>query len=347
MAAIKPNISDVARAAGVSMKTVSRVINREANVREDTKALVHNAIEKLGYTPSISARALAGRKSYCVNLLCRTPRGDYFAEIQLGTLIICQSRGYHLVVSLLEDYESLSPSTLVDRLKGLMSQPRPDAVIAPPPFCDDPTVLEYLSGEGIRCVRISPFRDSSTGPSVFFDEEQAAYDMAKCLIDLGHERIAFIKGNPSHGSANARARGYERALNDAGLELDPAIVLTGDFHFLSGLNAAETLLQLKAPPTAIFASNDEMAAGATVAAHRVGLRIPEDVSIAGFDDSAVAQLTWPALTTVRQPLREMAMKAAEYATQGRAFQAEDFEDDAEPQPYCLKIRQSTAPIGDA
>ena len=335
------NISDVATAAGVSMKTVSRVINHEPNVRAKTKIAVQEAIKELGYTPSIMARSLAGKKSFCINMLCRTPRSDYFTELQFGALHVCQERGYHLLVSLIEDYHEISTSEFIERLKALISQPRPDAVIAPPPFCDDPALIRFLAEEDIKCVRISPYCDFQDGPYVLFDEEQAAYDMTKYLIDLGHERIGFIKGNPSHGSAKLRANGYEKALRDFGLRYDPEIALTGDFHFESGLEIGHQMLSNSDRPTAIFASNDEMAAGAAVAAQKAGLRLPEDISIAGFDDTAVSRVTWPRLTTVRQPLREMAIEAADYATRPLIVDHTKPFKKQTPKPYELIIREST------
>ena len=334
------NIDDVAQAASVSTKTVSRVINNEPNVREKTKTRVLEAIKELGYKPSFSARSLASKRNYCLNLLCRTPKSDYFNSIQFGALNACQAHGYHLFVSLIEDYMDLSPADLRSRLENLVLQPRADAIIIPPPFCDDHLILETLEAEQVPFVRISPFKHDHDSPFVAFNEEEAAYDLTKYLIELGHRRIGFIKGNPTHGSATARQKGYERALKEAGIEIDAAIMLTGDFHFLSGLNAGLTLCGLADRPTAIFASNDEMAAGVSVAAHRCGLSIPEDISIAGFDDTAVAELTWPSLTTIRQPMDEMAQAAALLAINPNT---DGLKEEAQELKHSLIIRESTAP----
>jgi len=332
------NIDDVARAAAVSTKTVSRVINNEPNVREQTRERVLKAIQALGYKPSLSARSLASKRNYCINLLCRTPRSDYFSDIQFGTLTVCQAHGYHLFVSLIDDYLDLSPKELRSRLKALLLEPRADSVIIPPPFCDDPLILEMLADEELPFVRISPFKHDFEGPYVSFNEEAAAYELTKYLVNLGHGRIGFIKGNPAHGAAAARQSGYENALRECGVEIDASIMLTGDFHFLSGLNAGMTLCGLSNRPTAIFASNDEMAAGVSVAAHRSGLDIPEDISIAGFDDTPIAELTWPTLTTIRQPLNEMAEAAALLAVNPNQ---KELLESARKLDYRLIVREST------
>ncbi len=343
MTARSVSIDDVAQSAGVSTKTVSRVINNEPNVTDKTKNAVLDAIKSLGYTPSISARSLASKRSYCISLLCWTTRSDYFSELQLAAMSACQARGYNLFALLIEDYHELTPRKLAARLLQLISRPRPDSVLLTPPFCDDATILEVLSDNDVPFVRISPFTHTFVSPYVAFDERRAARDITQYLIDLGHERIALIKGNPSHAAASARAQGYREALRDAGLAVDPSIILTGDFHFVSGLEAGSTLCALSDPPTAIFACNDEMAAGASVAAHRAGFDIPQDLSIVGFDDTAVAELTWPALTTIRQPLREMATEATLLAIDQKSSVAAGAAPEGVQLDYELIERESAAP----
>ena len=303
------SINDVARYAGVSTKTVSRVINNEPNVAERTRTKVLAAIEALSYTPSISARILAGNRSYRIQLLCRTPQSDYFAGIQFAALSVCQEMGYILGVSLLEDIHELDAAALSARLNKIIQKPYPDGLLLTPPFCDDPAIIDFLQQRNIAYVKISPRTLSADAPSVAFDEQQAAFEITQHLIDLGHKHIAFIRGNPTHGGAIMRENGFLEALSKHGLTVDPAFMCEGDFHFPSGLSAGNTLFAMTERPTAVFACNDEMAAGVSIAAHRAGLTIPDEVSIVGFDDSSVAQLTWPALTTVRQPLHELSTVA--------------------------------------
>lgn len=305
-----PSISDVAKKAGVSMKTVSRVINNEPNVTEKTKNRVLKAIEALSYTPSVSARVLAGNKTYSIVLLCLAPRGDYFANIHFAALSTCQAQGYQLHISLIEDYYGLDAKTLLSRLESLLRKPYPDGVILTPPFCENATIVQYLKQHNIPFVRISP-KDSSSaiGPSVFFDEQKAAEDIVQYLIDLGHKRIALIKGILSHGGTIARTKGYIAALERNNIELDPMLIFQGDFLFESGVIAGEQLLSLSDRPTAIFANNDQMASGVNMAIHKAGLEVPNDISIVGFDDDLIAESTWPPLTTIRQPLTELSSTA--------------------------------------
>lgn len=312
---IKKNasINHVAQLAGVSPKTVSRVINNEPNVTAKTREKVEEAIRLLGYSPSVSARALASKKSYCIGLFCTTPRGDYFSELQFGAVSVCQQRGYHLITSLIENYYTLRPDELHQYLRTILHNPKPDGILLPPPFCDDRVILQFLEDLGIICIRISPHPDALSGFFVHINEREAAYKMTQYLIELGHHRIAFVEGNKMHGTAVARSQGFFDALQTAGIEADPALIQPGDFHLVSGVNAGTRLLSLEDRPTAIFACNDEMAAGVTIAAHRRGLTIPDDISIVGFDDTPVAQLTWPALTTVRHPVGEMAAEATKLA----------------------------------
>ena len=333
----------VADLAGVSTKTVSRVLNGEANVKGATRDRVLNAIETLGYKPSFTARALASKRSYCISILCLIPSGDYFSALHVGALSVCQQAGYHLFATFIEDYYELSRQQLKDKLQSILSNPVPESVILPPPFCDDDRILDYLDTHQIRSVRISSLRSSDEGTFIRIDERQAAYELTQYLIKGGHKRIALIKGAPTHTAANERVKGYLRALEEAGLAVDPSIILAGDFQFLSGLNAGMTLLGLKDRPTAVFSCNDEMAAGVSVAAHRAGLDIPADLSLVGFDDTSAAQLAWPNLTTVRQPLKEMAALAANIAME----QLPDNRGERDfILPHKLIIRESSGPAPD-
>lgn len=300
-------INHVAERAGVSIKTVSRVLNREPNVAESTRTKVNEAVEALNYRPNVSARSLAGSRSYLVGLLLDNPRPAYAIALQFGALKRCQSWGYHL---LLESIDS-SAKDFDDQLRSVLGNVRTDGFIVPPPLCDNEKVLDVLEKVGTPYVRIAPYRAADRGPSVHMDDAGAAFEMTSLLLGLGHTRIGFIKGHPDHGATHLRYGGYSSALRANGAPLVQEWIKQGDFSARSGIECAESLLGGPQRPTAIFASNDEMALGVMLVASRLGLRVPQDLSICGFDDDVTATLVWPQLTTVRQPVPEMSAMAVE------------------------------------
>jgi LacI family transcriptional regulator len=184
-------------------------------------------------------------------------------------------------------------------------------MILTPPLCDNPHVLKALRESHTPCVLISPARPVKGMASVRMDDAGAAEEITNLLISLGHERIAFIKGATEQAASAPRYQGYLRAMKTHRLTVDPQLVHQGEFTFASGVDAAHHLLSRRTRPSAVFASNDDMALGVLAAAHRLGLSVPGDLSIAGFDDSTAAGLVWPPLTTVRQPMDEMARVAVE------------------------------------
>jgi len=299
-------IHDVAKKAGVSFKTVSRVLNNEANVSVETQDKVRKAISALQYSPSIAARVLAGSRSFLIGLLYDTPSSYYTHSIQMGALERCRDAGFHLVLEKCNsDARNVAAVTLVN-----IKRTRLDGVILTPPLSDNQAIRETLVEQKIPHVLISPPRLEPEISSVYMDDRRAAFDMTQYLISLGHRRIGFIKGLSRHGAAMLRLLGYEDALRSSGIKLDEALVKDGNFRFQSGADAAEQLLRQKERPTAIFASNDEMGAGAVATAHRLGISIPRELSVVGFDDVPYASITWPALTTVHQPIMEMGAAAA-------------------------------------
>lgn len=306
-----PTIIDVAEHAGVSIKTVSRVLNNEAGVHPETRELVSTVVRQLNYRPKQSARSLAGGRSYLIGLLYYDPSAAFIAGVQRGATLACRDSGYHLVVESLETQAS-DIDTQVDRM---LSALRPDGMILTPPLCDDPRVLAAVQAAGTPCVLISPGAGQAMA-RVLMDDVAAADELGELLIGLGHRRIGFIEGAPEQAASARRRTGFERALGRHGLALDESLVRRGDFTFESGELAAQSLLALRRPPSAVFASNDDMALGVLAAAQRRGVRVPQDLSIVGFDDSAAASLVWPALTTVRQPVGEMAAAAVQMLVKG-------------------------------
>ena len=302
----RATILDVAREAGVAFKTVSRVLNNEANVSLETQKRVRKAIEALDYSPSIAARVLAGTRSFLIGLLYDTPISYYTNSVQIGALERCREAGFHLI---LERCNS-DARNVAKTILGVIRHTRMDGVILTSPLSDNKAIRDILVSENIPHVLISPPNLRRDISCVYMDNRRAAFDVTSYLISLGHQRIAFIKGHPRHGAVKLRLFGYQEALKISGIEPDNALVKEGNFRFRSGADAAEQLLRQKAPPTAIFAANDEMAAGVVAAAHRLGFAMPDNLSVAGFDDVPFASITWPALTTVRQPIVEMGAGAA-------------------------------------
>lgn len=301
-------IKDVAELARVSQMTVSRVLNDQDAVKETTRLRVQAAMRELNYRPNIMARNLAGRAGMFIGLIYRNPSYGYLSEFLLGALDACRKHGHYLIVEEpLLDQEMVDLEHIEKRLLDTSIQ----ALIVVPPLSDDPKLIDTLVRTGISFVCVSPKLDAYTGPGVGMDDIPAACELTEYLFDLGHTRIALLKGPPDHMSSELRYRGYKLAFENYGHPLDEDLIIYGDYTYVSGMQAAKELLEREHPPTAIFAANDDMAAGAIAAAHQAGLKIPEDISIVGFDDTENAAAIWPALTTIRQPIREMASAAIE------------------------------------
>jgi LacI family transcriptional regulator len=329
------SIYDVAKRAGVSIKTVSRVVNHQSNVSQATREKVMAAVEALSYRPNIFARGLASERSFLIGLLYDNPSAGYIAAMQVGVLTRCREEGYHLIV---ESLDAQNPN-IGRQVHSLVTESSLHGVILTPPLCDTPAVIEALNRAGTPYVRIAPEKPLPGASDVRIDDFKAAYDMTAYLIGLGHRRIGFIKGHPDHGAALARYEGYRAALAKAGLPLLEELVVQGYFSYQSGMEAGEKLLSLKDRPTAIFAGNDDMAAAVLAASQRFALKIPQQLSVAGFDDSLVAQVVSPRLTTCRQPIREMAEAAVTMLIQHSANDAP-----VERQlDHELVVRESTVP----
>ncbi len=346
---VSVTIYDVAARAGVSIKTVSRVMNNEPNVRPAMRERVLEAAGALDYSPNLSARSLAGSRSFVIAVFVdaaltidhwQSERGaDYLSRIQLGATLQCRDAGYHLLIELI-DHDA---PRVRQEVAALLAALKPDGVILTPPSSDNETVLELLDKAGTPYVRLGPERDGA-GSRVHMDDIAAAREMTEHLARLGHRRIGFIVGEPRYGASKARRQGYMDAMQSLNLPVADSWVRQGDFTFQSGLDQAKALLALPDRPTAIFASNDDMALGCLAAAAEAGVMIPGDVSIAGFDDSPSARFSRPQLTTVRQPVVEMASLAARLLTSGvikGSTQAGSPVD--ELLPFELIHRASTAP----
>ena len=303
----RANIRDVAARAGVAVKTVSRVLNGHPYVSEALKAKVEQAMAELDYRPSVAARILSGAKSNQVALIYDNHSPYYMFQIQKGCWDYCQENGIRLLAQPVD----VADPRVGDQVRGLVSETHVDGIILSSPVTDCDPVLRALEAMDIPFVRISPGTNHALTSSVFMDDAQAADDMTTHLINVGHRRIGFIKGHPNHMSSDDRLFGYRRALDRAGISFEPQLVADGEFDFESGVRAGHYFLDLTPRPTAIFAANDDMAAGVLSVAHDRGVNLPGELSVAGFDNTTLARTVWPPLTTIHQPMAELARTAAE------------------------------------
>jgi LacI family transcriptional regulator len=332
-------IHDVAEQAGVSIKTVSRVINNVPTVKPLTRERVLKVIRKLDYHPNPSARGLGGSRSYLIGLLYDISCEYYATSVLGGVLEACRAAHYQVVMQPC-DYRS---PLLVEDVSRNVRHSRADGVIVTPPLSDQELLISALDEQQIQYVRIAPAEHTDAQRSVYTNDRESCAQMTEQLSALGHTRIGFILGNPDHAAIADRYKGYQDGLRACGLKLDKKLVAQGLNSFSSGVQAARQLLQVPDDrrPTAIFASNDEMAAGVLSVAHNMGLAVPEDLSVAGFDDAPLASQVWPALTTIRQPIPAMSAAAAQLLLK----RLRDEVKDAAPHVLAssITIRQSTGP----
>ena len=334
----KPTMVDVAKLAGVSAMTVSRVMNGKTLVRESTRRKVADAVAALNYTPNQEARNLAGSKPIRVGFLYSNPSAAYLSEFLVGLLNQSGLNNVQLFVEKCEagNHETEHTQRLIDN--GL------DGVILPPPLCDSEAVLGCVARAGIPAVVVACGSPAAGLGAVSIDDFDAAHYMTRHLIALGHQRIGFIVGHPNQSASARRLDGYRAAIAEMNADASDELVVQGMFTYRSGLDAAEQLLALADRPTAIFASNDDMAAATVAVAHRLALDVPGDLTVTGFDDTALATTIWPELTTVRQPIAEMAREAVQALV--RRVRALREDETAEPEQtrldFVLVRRQSDA-----
>jgi LacI family transcriptional regulator len=303
----RSNIRDVAALAGVAVKTVSRVLNDHPYVSAKMREKVEAAMAELNFHPSVAARVLAGTKSGQVALIYDNHSPHYMHQIMMGCWDRCNAEGLRLIAQPVD----VADPKVGEQVRGMVRETHVDGVILSSPVTDCVAVLNALEALNIPFVRISPGTNHALTSSVFMDDVQAADDMTTHMINAGHRRIGFIIGHENHLASQDRIAGYRRALERAGIGYDIQLVEPGEFDFDSGKAAAEKFLTLPNPPTAIFASNDDMASGVLAVAHRYHVPVPEMLSVAGFDDTTLAQVVWPPLTTIRQPVRELADTATQ------------------------------------
>lgn len=333
-------IDDVARAAGVARVTVSRVLNNGTNVRPQTRERVERAVEALGYSVNPQARALASGTTRQIMLIHAhspelEPNSYYNAGLELGALRGCSALGFDLVTRAVDPHDA----GRFRLIASILEREQPAGLILSPPLSDDLGFIEAAQSTGVSVVAVSAGEESrAVVLAVGIDERAGGYAIGKHLTSLGHRRIGFVKGPPDHRAATLRFDGFLDALREAGLDEKPWVA-SGDFTFRSGVEAADQLLRDGTLVTAVACANDDMAAGVMLALHRAGLEIPGQISVTGFDDTPMSQIVWPPLTTIRQPIKDLAERAihllaAHELKNGARYDALPFE---------LVVRESTAP----
>jgi len=339
----KATINDVARLAGVSPKTVSRVVNREPNVRPATCAEVEKAIAALDYRPNQFARNLASHRSRLIALIYEDPAthdlasGGYVVRLQSGALRACREAHYELLIHPCR----YTGADVVAELESLIEHVRPAGIILAAPLSNMARIVRAIEKSDTPLVRLSPGDERSTQLSVATNDRELSAEMTRYLASLGHTRIAFIKGHTQHRAVYNRYLGYCDGLRQGNIDLAAELLAQGDNTTASGKTCAAKLLELKNPPTAIFAANDDMAAGVMQEAIMRGIRIPAQLSVVGCDDIALARQVYPNLTTIRQPLAAMAERAVVALVERR--QEPSPAPGIEVVPGTLKIRESTGP----
>lgn len=299
-------IKDVAEYANCSIKTVSRVVNREPYVAEATRLKVQEAIDTLGYAPNISARRLVQSKSYVICILLHEA-GFYQAAVLSKVMDIGYQLDYDILIQSYFPVHTRSK----EKLNSLIRERRVDGFVITPPCDVDPYLTELLTRSHIPYVQITPLNRTAEVPYVTGDDYQGAYLMTERLILLGHWRIAFLSGPRNHRTSIDRLYGYKAALEMYRVPFDETLVLDSLFNFNGGYNAAKIAMAMEQPPTAIFGGSDEAATGALYALQEMKAPVPKQVSVCGFGNLPQSQQTWPGLSTVNHPVEAIVERAVE------------------------------------
>jgi len=349
-----PTIVDIAREAGVSFKTVARVINSDGPVKQETRERVEAVITRLGYKRNVWARSLRSARSQLLAMIIMptaspdaenfsTTRDEnlaissYFNRLQVTAMTCCQDAGYHIFVDAMRS----GVRGVAKHIVEMIDRTDVDGVLLVPPLSDDLAVMRALREKGVPFVRVSPYQHLEMSSYVYIDDQRASYELTRHLCQLGHRDIAYFKGAPDHLSSTARFAGFKEAMQECGAAIRREWVVDRIYGMRFGAEAAEVLLAKRRRPTAVVCFNDDVAAGVMTAAYRKGLDLPRELSIVGFDDSPIAAALWPGLTTVYQPVGALAALATELLIKeiecGSELSARKLE-------YRLVLRASTAPV---
>lgn len=301
-------IDHVASAAGVSIRTASRVLNGSPMVNAKTRARVQKVIRDLKYVPNLRARALASKRSFMLGLVHDDPNAEIADQMQRGIFGECSKHGYELLVHPC-DYKSAS---MVDNVMSFVRRSQVDGLIIIAPVSENALLAKALAANGTPVVGVASAALDHFGLMIVSREAEAGALIAEHFVELGHRTIAFISGPRGLRAASERQRGFTAALAKHGIQMKPEHVCEGDWSFESGVACASRILRSRRRPTAIFASNDRMAAGVLKVASEAGIRIPDELSVVGFDDSYFAQVLTPALTTIKRPIARIGEHAAQW-----------------------------------
>ncbi len=310
--------------------TVSRVLNQSTPVSEQLRAKVMASVKALNYSMNMAARSTrSGMGGVRIGVLYSNPSSSYLNEVMLGGLEQSSRLGCQLILEKCSGMESQKAAVRRLVAAGV------DGVILPPPLCDSPATVSMLANARIPVLALATGKPLADVSAVRVDDFKGALTMTRHLVKLGHKRIGFIKGDPSHTPTALRYDGYVAGLTEAGIPLNEAWVGQGMFTYRSGLDVGRAMLEHYDRPTAIFASNDDMAAGVIAVAHGMRLGIPEDLSVAGFDDTPIATTIWPELTTIHQPITAMGRSAV--STIFEQIKVLKTDQDAKPVQHVMKF----------
>ncbi len=334
----RATINDIARLANVSKKTVSRVINQSPFVKEETRQRIGEIMQELGYVPDPQARGLAFRRSFLIGLIYDNPNAQMVVNMQQGVLDGLRGSGFELVVHPCNRLDK----AFMQEVAGFIDRQKLYGVILLPPVSENDKLVALIKERGCHYVRIGSAVFDEPENIVISNDRLVTAEAARHLVDLGHTQIGFIAGPPGFRSRKEREAGFIEGLRAKGVDVPAAYRVDGAYTYESGVAAAQHLLTQNPRPTAIFASNDEMAAGVYHVARQMGLAIPRDLSVVGFDDTPVSRRLWPPLTTVRWPILEMGQAAAEKLLRANTGPAST-NGEAKPFPAHFVVRDSTAP----
>jgi LacI family transcriptional regulator len=329
-------IMDVARAAGVSKKTVSRVINDSELVHIETRERVQAAVKALNYSPDPQARGLSSRYAYLIGMIFDNPTAQYIVSMQYGILDGLKDSGFELVVHPCDSKQT----DYVASVTRFVKQQRLYGVIMIPRVSEDEALAEAMRELGVEYLRIASVPLDQAERMIVTNDRHAGREVARYFESLGHKHIGLINGPARYRSAVERGAGFREGLKERGLSLAPNYVYEGGYTFESGVSGAQQLLLQSPRPTAIFATNDQMAAGVYKTAQKLGLKLPDQLSVVGYDDSPLAVQLWPALTTCHVPVRLLGQQAAKALLSRRNSKTNFVGVSIEPN---LVIRESSQP----
>lgn len=333
-------INDVAKHAGVSKRTVSRVINRSPLVGESTRERVEKIIAELNFTPDKQARGLASSRSYLLGVIYEHFDSLSIEQVQRGALSVCAELGYELVVHPCKSAEA----GFVEKCIASISKSKLDGVIILPPISENKELAAALREINCSYERIASVDFDDNDNLVVSDERMAMKEMAEHFISLGHKEIAFISGPLKYRSSMERMDGFLTELKNADVEIPKIRIKEGQNSYQSGIECARKLLSSGHKPTAILANNDEMALGVIRVAHDLGIKIPEELSVAGFDDNILASRIIPSLTTIHRPIDNMAALATQkLINKTQSVHSLPLKAKAQVKPYLI-TRESTGKL---